>query len=164
MHATQPTQSTQPMHATQPKHPTLPSPAAIPALPTIPALNRTAPLPTTPALPATAALPTTDELATVAALPTTPALATVAALPTVPALPRVSTEPAGSDSRAVMASGKRRRQDAAAATDARASANVTSRPLAASHSLKRAALMPSHSDSVGTSWKIGFWSCARCRL
>lgn len=86
MHATQPTQSTQPMHATQPAQLTLPRPAAIPALPTTPALRATAALPTTPALPATAALPTTPALPATAALPTTPALPVTAALPTTPAL------------------------------------------------------------------------------
>ena len=47
---------------------------------------------------------------------------------------------------------------------ARASAKVTSRPRPSSQSLSRTARRPSHSDSVGTSWKIGFWSCARWRL
>ena len=47
---------------------------------------------------------------------------------------------------------------------ARASAKVTSRPRRSSQSLNRTARRPSHSESVGTSWKIGFWSWARCRL
>jgi SAM-dependent methyltransferase len=86
MHATQPTQSTQPIQATQPAQPTLPSPATIPALPTTPALTATAALPTTPALPPTAALPTTPALPATAALPTTAALPATAALPTTAVL------------------------------------------------------------------------------
>jgi hypothetical protein len=40
----------------------------------------------------------------------------------------------------------------------RASAKVTSRPRSSSQSLRRTARRPSHRDSVGTSWKIGFSS------
>jgi hypothetical protein len=45
-----------------------------------------------------------------------------------------------------------------------ASAKVTSRPRPSSQSLRRTARRPSNSESVGTSWKIGLWSWARCRL
>ena len=47
---------------------------------------------------------------------------------------------------------------------ARACAKVTSRPLSSSHSFRRTARRPSHSESVGTAWKTGFSSCARWRL
>ena len=43
-------------------------------------------------------------------------------------------------------------------------AKVTSRPRSSSQSFSRTARTPSRSDSVGTAWKTGFSSCARCRL
>ncbi len=50
------------------------------------------------------------------------------------------------------------------AARSRAAAKVTRCPRSSSHSFRRTARRPSRSESIGTSWKIGFSSCARCRL
>jgi hypothetical protein len=55
-------------------------------------------------------------------------------------------------------------RSAAAALRLRASAKVTNRLRSSSHNLNRTARSPSHRERVGTSWNIGFSSCARCKL
>jgi hypothetical protein len=76
--------------------------------------------------------------------------------------------------RSVPTGGSRRREEpdvsshgvgcAGAAGALRACAKVTKLPCCSSQSLSRTARRPSHTQRVGTWWKIGFSSWARCRL